>query len=141
MAYEITFHENAPDDEIKVLSDGLEAYVEELFPGKSRTYLSYFVRDENGEIVGGVTGNYGTFRWLYVSMLWVRKDLRGRGFGRELMNRIEAEAIKHHCKNAFLNTMSFQAPDFYKKLGYEVFAELDNFPNEHSMVYLRKRLT
>ena len=141
MDYEITFHENASEDEIKILSDGLDAHVEELFPGKSRTFVSYFVRDKNGQVVGGVTGNYGTFGWLYVSILWVRKDLRGRGYGSELMRRIEDEAIKHSCKNAFLNTMSFQAPEFYKKLGYEVYAELGNFPTEqHSMVYLRKRL-
>jgi len=138
--YEITIHENPADTDLKVLADGLESHTLELFPDKSRTYVAVFLRDENGLIVGGVSGNYGTFHWLYVDALWVRDDVRGRGHGAELMDRIEAEAIKHGCKNAFLNTMSFQAPDFYKKIGYTVFAELKDFPGEHSRIFLRKKL-
>jgi GNAT superfamily N-acetyltransferase len=140
MNYEITFHENPSDNDLKVVQQGLDATVNELFPDKSRTYIALFVRDEEGRIVGGVNGNYGTFRWLYVNALWVEESLRGRGFGTQLMNRIEAEAIKHGCKNAFLNTMSFQAPEFYKKLGYTVFAELEDFPAEHSRIFFRKKL-
>jgi len=138
--YEITIHENPADSDLKVLADGLESHTLGLFPDKSRTYVAVFLRDENGLIVGGVSGNYGTFHWLYVDALWVRDDVRGRGHGAQLMDRIEAEAIKHGCKNAFLNTMSFQAPDFYKKIGYTVFAELKDFPGEHSRIFLRKKL-
>jgi N-acetylglutamate synthase-like GNAT family acetyltransferase len=139
--YQITFHEDPLDDDLRVVSDGLEDATKDLFPDKSRTYVAFFLRDENGRIVGGVDGNYGTFRWLYVNALWVRDDLRGRGYGTELMDRIETKAIKHGCKNAFLNTMSFQAPEFYKKHGYKVFAELEDFPGEHSRIFLRKKLS
>jgi GNAT superfamily N-acetyltransferase len=127
-------------DDLQIISDGLEATVLPLFPDKSRTYVAFFVREDSGKIVGGVNGNYGSFGWLYVNALWVDKRLRGRGYGSELMRRIEAQAIKHNCKHAFLNTMSFQAPVFYKKLGYSVFAELEDFPAEHSRIFFRKRL-
>lgn len=140
MRYEITFQENASDDDVRVLSDGLVAHGKELFPDQLWTDVNFLVRDDKGQIVGGVSGNYGSFDWLYVNILWVREDLRGRGFGVELMNRIEAEAVNHGCKNAFLSTMSFQAPEFYKKLGYIIFAELENFPGEHSRIFMRKRL-
>ena len=140
MNYEITFEENASADDLQVIDEGLEAHTRELFSDKSRTSIAFFVRDESGNIVGGVNGNYGTFGWLYVNALWVDEKLRGRGFGRELMKKIEAEAIKHGVKNAFLNTMSFQAPEFYKRLGYEVFGVLEDFPGEHSRIFLRKRL-
>ena len=140
MNYEITFETNASADDLQILSNGLEAHTEELFADKSRTEVAFFVRDENGRIVGGVNGNYGTFGWLYVNALWVHDDLRGRGYGRKLMEKIETEAIKHSCKNSFLNTMSFQAPEFYKKLGYKVFGELEDFPGEHRRIFLRKRL-
>ena len=140
MNYEITFEENASADDLQVIEEGLEAHTRELFSDKSRTWIAFFVRDESGKIVGGVNGNYGTFGWLYVNALWVDEKLRGRGFGRELMKKIEAEAIKHGVKNAFLNTMSFQAPEFYKRLGYEVFGVLEDFPGEHSRIFLRKRL-
>jgi GNAT superfamily N-acetyltransferase len=138
--YQITFHEDASADDLQAVSDGLEEATLALFPDKSHTQVAFFLRDESGKIVGGVNGNYGTFGWLYVNALWVHDDVRGRGFGRQLMEKIEAEAIKHGCKNAFLNTMSFQAPEFYKKLGYTVFGELEDFPGEHSRIFLRKRL-
>jgi N-acetylglutamate synthase-like GNAT family acetyltransferase len=140
MSYKITFCEDPSDEDMRVVSDGLEATTLELFPDKSRTWIAFFLRDENDQIVGAVNGNYGTFRWLYVNALWVRDDLRGRGHGTVLMNRIEAEAVKHGARNAFLNTMSFQAPEFYKKRGYKVFAELEHFPGEHSRIFLRKLL-
>lgn len=140
MRYQITFQKDASADDLQILSDGLDAHVESLFPGKSRTYVAFFVRDETGNIVGGVNGNYGTFGWLYVNALWVNESLRGQGYGRELMERIEAEAFRNGAKNAFLNTMSFQAPEFYKQLGYEIFGVLENFPAEHRLLFLRKRL-
>ena len=140
MNYKVTFEQDASAADLQVLSNGLEEHTASFFEDKSRTEIAFFVRDENGDIVGGVNGNYGTFGWLYVNALWVHKDLRCRGFGRELMERIEAEAIKHACKNAYLNTMSFQAPEFYKKLGYKVFGELEEFPGEHSRIFLRKKL-
>ena len=140
MNYEITFDENASEDDLRIVADGLEATTQALFPDKSRTYVAFFLRDDAGRIVGGVNGNYGTFGWLYVNALWVHDGVRGRGFGRELMNKIEGEAIRHGCRNAFLNTMSFQAPEFYKKLGYTIFGELKDFPGEHSRIFLRKKL-
>ena len=52
----------------------------------------------------------------------------------------EAEAIRRGCKNAHLDTLSFQALDFYKKYGYTVFGQLDGLPPGHSRYYLRKTL-
>jgi hypothetical protein len=42
--------------------------------------------------------------------------------------------------HAYLDTFSFQAPDFYKKLGYEVFGELQDFPHGHQRYFMKKRL-
>jgi len=39
-----------------------------------------------------------------------------------------------------LTTYSFQAPDFYERHGYERFGELDDYPGDQSLVFLRKRL-
>jgi hypothetical protein len=40
-----------------------------------------------------------------------------------------------------LTSFSFQAPGFYQKLGYEVFAVLEDHPRQHRDYYLCKRLT
>jgi len=52
----------------------------------------------------------------------------------------EDEARKRGAKKAYLDTFSFQAPEFYKKYGYKVFGELKEFPPGHQRYYLTKEL-
>ena len=56
------------------------------------------------------------------------------------MEVAEAEARQRGAQNAYLDTFSFQAPDFYKKLGYQVFGELPDFPTGHQRYFLKKEL-
>jgi GNAT superfamily N-acetyltransferase len=140
MAYQITLEQSASVEDRAVIGNGLARFGDALFAGTSVTDVAVFVRDEAGAIVGGVIGNYGSFEWLYVDVLWVGEELRGQGYGSRLMEMIEAEAARHGCRNVYLNTFSFQAPAFYEKLGYTVFAELEDFPPGHSRLFLRKKL-
>jgi len=56
--------------------------------------------------------------------------------------RAEAEAIAREPLNRYLkfNTFDFQAPQFYRKLGYSVFGELEGGDDAAGQVFLRKRL-
>ena len=56
------------------------------------------------------------------------------------MEAAELEAINRGCHDVYLYTYSFQEPTFYKKLGYQVFGQLDNFPNGHSKLFMKKVL-
>lgn len=101
--------------------------------------LRVFLQDEEGSILGGVDGVvFGN--WLYVKLLWVDAARRGRGHGTSLLRRMEEEAVRLGCRNAHLDTYSFEARPFYEKNGYEVFATLDDFPPGHQKHFLRKRL-
>jgi ribosomal protein S18 acetylase RimI-like enzyme len=71
----------------------------------------------------------------------VHQDLRGQGVGTKLLRAAEQEAIKRGCQHIVLESFSFQAPGFYQKLGFEVFAVLEDHPRGHRNYYLRKRLT
>lgn len=141
MGLEITRAEHASRDEIKVLSDGIAEYDRATVGGGEYVPLTFFLRDEAGAIVGGVHGNYSGSGWLYVDILWVSERVRGGGYGARLMHLIEREAAARGCTNAYLNTFSFQAPEFYRKLGYAVFGELDDFPPGHKRYFLKKKLT
>ena len=48
--------------------------------------------------------------------------------------------MRRGCKNAHLDTLSFQALDFYKKYGYIVFGQIADLPPGHTRYYLRKTL-
>lgn len=78
--------------------------------------------------------------WLYVDLMWMRAELRGQGYGHELLTRVEEEARRRGAKQAFLDTFSFQAPGFYEKHGYRVFGELADFPQGHRRFYMTKAL-
>jgi GNAT superfamily N-acetyltransferase len=101
--------------------------------------VSIFLRDERDEILGGLLGNiWGG--WLHVAILWVAEPLRRRGYGRQLLEAAEQYAVERGCTRAWLTTFSFQAPEFYPKLGYETFAVLADHPLGHRHHFLQKRL-
>lgn len=102
--------------------------------------ISFVVRDEMDRIVGGITGRI-FWRTLHINILWVDASLRGLGYGKKLIQQMEEAAIEHECKLITLDTFSFQAPEFYKKLGYEVFGMIEGHPTEeHTQYYLKKKI-
>jgi len=101
--------------------------------------IRIFIRKPDEEVVGGVIANcFGG--WVYVSLLWVAKSLRNQGFGTRLMRLLETEAIQYGCHHAHLDTYSFEARPFYERLGYELFATLEDYPKGHCKYFLKKRL-
>ena len=101
--------------------------------------LAIFVRDDAGRIAAAVTG--GTWAgYLEIKDLWVHKDLRGQGLGRRLLLAAEQEARARGCAQVLLDTHDFQAPEFYKKLGYAVFGVFEGIGGRYNRYYLRKQL-
>jgi hypothetical protein len=56
------------------------------------------------------------------------------------METAEAEGIARGCALATLRTFSYQAPEFYKKLGYEEYAVVVVWPRGHRNLAFRMRL-
>ena len=131
--------EDAPSDaDVEVLPNGLEAFNESRWPGHQPWRpLAVFAR-EDASVVAGMAGE--TYSgWLFIRYLWVSNTLRSAGIGRKLMAGAEARALERGCHSAWVDTFSFQAPGFYRKLGYEPFGELD-YPPGHKRIFLQKRL-
>jgi len=128
-----TFHDGA------FLEDQLYAYNVEQTGYDDGTYLTLWVKSPTGERLAGLHGwTWG--RSCYIRDLWVHKNLRGQGYGTQLLQAAEQEARARGCQQMVLDSYSFQAPGFYQKLGYEVFAVLEDHPLQHRNYYLRKRL-
>ena len=103
-------------------------------------YKALTITLRNGKaIIGGLVGS-SWMGWLYIDLLWITEKYRGKGHGTALMKKAETEARKRGVKHIYLNSFSFQAPEFYKKLGYKVFGRLKNFPAGHTRYWLAKAL-
>lgn len=102
-------------------------------------HLVIFSRDSDGSIVGGLVGET-YWQWLYVDGFWVDASHREEGYGDTLLATAEQEVIRRGCQYVYLDTFSFQAPEFHQKRGYAIFGELPDFPAGHRRVFLKKVL-
>ena len=101
--------------------------------------VNLFLRDGGQEVLGGLLASV----WggvLYVRILWVAQALRGQGHGGRLLEAAERRAIERDCRHVFLDTFTFQAPGFYLKHGYQIYARADDWPVGHAHLFLRKAL-
>lgn len=85
--------------------------------------MNFCIRDGAGELIGGIVA-CRDFDCLTVDYLFVEEAYRGRGYGGALLNHAEAQARGQGARRILLNTFSFQAPEFYRKLGYRTFGEV-----------------
>ena len=104
-------------------------------PANAVKHLYIVLYDDAGEIAGGLIGE-SQFKWLKIEILSVREDLRGRGLGTRLMQMAENEALRRGCKYIYLDTASYQAPEFYRKLGYNVAAEIADWDSHGNAKFL-----
>lgn len=104
-----------------------------------KTELTFQIKDSSGKLIAGANG-FTHWNYFFLAHLWVSDQLRGKGVGRQLMERIEAEAKARNCDHLWLDTFSFQAAGFYEKLGYNRFGTLDNYPTGSQRHFYSKRL-
>lgn len=125
--------------DIELLADGLSEHTISFLEKPGFRPIAVFAREFGGSLVGGAYG-FLNWEWLDLSLLWVGSERRGNGLGSDLLSRIEAEAKERGCTRAHLDTFSYQARPFYEKHGYEVFAELQDYPQGHTRIFMKKRL-
>ncbi|MBA4865345.1 GNAT family N-acetyltransferase [Streptomyces sp. PSKA54] len=102
--------------------------------------LQIWALDESGELAAGLDAHtWG--RWLHVNLLWVDARHRGTGLGSQLLTAAERTAREERgCVNSRVWTWDFQAPDFYRKYGYEVVCTIPDYPAGITEYTLTKRI-
>ncbi len=116
--------ENPSREQIDLIVKPLKQYNVEKIGQYRREEFAIFAHDKAGRLIGGMHG-WLHFGWFHLENAWVDESMRHHGVGSQLLSACEQFAIAHGVHKARTNTGSFQAPGFYKKNGYEIFAELD----------------
>ncbi len=109
-------------------------------PAERELPLHIWALTDSGDLAGGLVGHTWT-TWLHVTYLWVDTPHRGTGLGTRLLAEAEHLASEERgCTHCRLETWDFQAPDFYKRQGYEVVCVIEDYPPGHTEYTLTKRL-
>jgi GNAT superfamily N-acetyltransferase len=114
--YQIVYEDKPEDAAWGIIGRGLQKYNIEQTGDDKFERLCFVLQAPDQEIVGGILGKM-YWGWFFVELLWVEEELRGRGYGHRLLMRAEDEARQRGAKDVYLDTFSFQGPDFYKKYG------------------------
>ena len=115
-----------------------------VFGNESGVELNYdefcFVaEDDEGQLLGAITGR-AYYNEVHIGDLIIGKEHRKSGIGRKLVEEVENMYKGKGYEKITLTTFGFQAPEFYKKLGYETeFVRVDKEP-KLSKYFLAKPL-
>ena len=135
--FRISSEPEAGPEEIALVRDGLHRFNFDATGFREVHAVTLFVRDRRGTVNGGLLG-YVWGGWLHITELWLTEECRRNGLGRQLLDMAEREAAAFGARGAFLSTFDFQAPDFYRRCGYEVYATHPDCPLGHVNFHLRK---
>jgi len=127
-AISLTTHDSYPADETALIDRGLGEANELAAPLHEVQPISCFARADSGQVIGGAVG-----RWwgecCELQQLWVEPSQRRQGIARQLIQAFEAHARAQACSVFYLETFTFQAPELYRSLGYEVAYRHDVYPH------------
>lgn len=128
---------NPSQKEIDFVNLKLEEFNNKAVGPDNHELLNIVEYDENKNVIAGLLG--GTYwGWMHLDILWVDEKHRKSGIGSKLLKAAEAEAVRRGCHSVHVDTMSWQAPEFYKKHGYKIIAELNDIPTGNKKFHLIK---
>ena len=104
--------------------------------GWNSRYFTVEIRDGEGILKGGAGGRVN-LSVVEIQTLWLDEDLRGNGWGRDIIDAIAAEGHRFGASKILLDTFDFQARSFYEAIGFRVFGILD-YPTGNSRFYMSR---
>jgi GNAT superfamily N-acetyltransferase len=136
---QLVIDRDADPEFARFLDDRLYAFNVETSGIGDDELLAIVLRDAHGKPVGGACG----WTWggtCYIRHLFLPLEMRNQGLGTRIMRALEQEATARGCVQMLLETHDFQAPDFYRKLGFAIVGTIDDYPRGHRYHSMLKRL-
>jgi GNAT superfamily N-acetyltransferase len=137
---EITLTNVEHQDARNLISQKLDEYNNFITGQIDNSVLDVIITDPSTEeVLGGLVGrtSLGVF---FINLVYLPDDLRKIGLGTKLLKDAEVEAKRRGCSRAVLFTISFQAPEFYRKHGYIMFGEVPCQPPGTTRIFMVKEL-
>ena len=124
----ISFVEHISSANLKKMEDGLKEY--ELSHDIHVDYqpFAFELYHETGELIG-VLDAFSSYSSIHIRDLWIDKVHRGKGYGKMLVSELERRFSGKGFNNINTVSCTFQAPDFYKKCGFDVEFVRENVDN------------
>ncbi|POG22315.1 N-acetyltransferase [Aeromonas bestiarum] len=135
---EIEIYNESKNEIFNTLVDNLRQFNFQMMGEERSKPLMVVIRDDSGEIVGGIAGRT-IYHQLLIEVLWVHDDKRGQGLGIQLMEVAEREAKARGCIAAQVDTLSFQAPKFYEKMGFQIVGKVADVKDSPDRYLLLKK--
>ena len=100
---------------------------------------SNFLAFDDEKLIGGAIG-FVQYNWYFLDLLYVEKEYRNQDVGTKLIRSIEEYSSKEKLTGIRMETWDFQARGFYEKMGYILWAEINDCPPGTIDYYLKKEL-
>ena len=115
---EVEYKENLDEGIYEIIDEEFNKFATKN--GIICNYKSFaFVAKEESKIIGIITGN-SYYKEVHISDLIVLEQYRNKHIGSKLMETAENYYKNKGFENINLTTYGFQAPEFYKKCGFEI---------------------
>ena len=126
-------------EQVEEIEERLEEYDQMHMPPAIEGTVQLGI-EEDGRLIAGLDACITTFRILYVSTLFVDEAYRRKGYGRHLINAMEARARELGVNTIRLDTFDFQGKEFYEAMDYTLAGSYENAEDGYAEYFFVKRL-
>jgi GNAT superfamily N-acetyltransferase len=132
---------DAPDERAQAaIGEGLSDYNLGQAGYRDARPLAVLVSDpDTKQVIGGLLGRT-SMGLLFIDLFFLPESLRRHGIGSRVIRTAEDEALRRGCGKAILFTVTFQAPGFYARQGYQALGRIECDPPGHTRICMTKKL-
>lgn len=137
MSFDLKITDTITPEDKQAVESALIAYNLQRFGESGKRDLAIYLRDEKGSVQGGLIG-WTARDWLYIQLLFIPEENRRHGLAGRLLTMAEGEARSRGCVGAYIDTMSPDALNAYRKYGYKIIGKHGPMAGGHFIHWLSK---
>jgi GNAT superfamily N-acetyltransferase len=128
-------------EDAKIIDEGLDRYCDRFIvtPEDNDIPLGRKLVDKGGKMIAAVLAELDADESTDINGVWVEEPYRKQGLGSYLLGKVEKEA-KDKGTYLFIGNACDWNIDFFRKNGYTVRGELEDYPKGHTAYEIEKRI-